>query len=42
MIGINQTTVAAFAMLIIVAIIGGFEDIGWEVLASIRKAQFGL
>ncbi len=41
MIGINQTTMAAFAMLIIAAIIGGFEDIGWEVLASMRKAQFG-
>ncbi len=27
--------------MIIAAIIGGFEDIGWEVLSSMRKAEFG-
>jgi glycine betaine/proline transport system permease protein len=32
---------AAFSMVIIASIIGGFEDIGWEVLASMRKAEFG-
>lgn len=40
-LGINQTTMAAFAMIIIAAIIGGFDDIGWEVLSSIRRADFG-
>ena len=41
MIGVNQTTMAALSMVIIAAIIGGFEDIGWEVLSTMRKAQFG-
>lgn len=41
MIGLNQTTMAALAMVIIAAIIGGFDDIGWEVLSTMRKAQFG-
>ena len=41
LIGINQTTMAALSMVIIGAIIGGFEDIGWEVLSSMRKAELG-
>ena len=41
LMGVNQTTMAALSMIIIAAIIGGFEDIGWEVLSSMRKAQFG-
>jgi len=41
MVGVNQTTMAALSMVIIAAIIGGFGDIGWEVLSSMRKAQFG-
>ncbi len=41
MIGVNQTTMAALSMVIIAAIIGGSADIGWEVLSSMRKAQFG-
>ncbi|MFK7754399.1 MAG: ABC transporter permease subunit [Sedimentitalea sp.] len=41
LIGVNQTTMAALSMVIIAAIIGGFEDIGWEVLSGMRKAQFG-
>ena len=41
MIGVNQTTMAALSMVIIAAIIGGFDDIGWEVLSTMRKAQFG-
>lgn len=41
MIGVNQTTMAALSMVIIAAIIGGFGDIGWEVLSTMRKAQFG-
>lgn len=40
-IGLNQTTMSAFSMVIIAAIIGGFQDIGWEVLSTMRKAQFG-
>lgn len=41
LLGVNQTTMAALSMVIIAAIIGGFEDIGWEVLSGMRKAQFG-
>lgn len=41
LVGFNQTTMAALSMVIIDAIIGGFEDIGWEVLSSMRKAEFG-
>ena len=40
-IGLNQTIMAALSMVIIAAVIGGFDDIGWEVLASMRKARFG-
>lgn len=41
LLGINQTTMAAFSMVIIASIIGGTSDIGWEVLSTMRKAQFG-
>ncbi|MFZ1467854.1 MAG: ABC transporter permease subunit [Paracoccaceae bacterium] len=41
LIGVNQTTMATLSMVIIAAIIGGFDDIGWAVLSSMRKAQFG-
>jgi len=41
MVGINQATMAALSMVIIAAIIGGFGDIGWEVLSRMRKAQAG-
>jgi len=41
LVGLNQTTMAALSMVIIAAIIGGFQDIGWEVLSSMRKAEFG-
>lgn len=41
MVGVNQTIMAALSMVIIAAIIGGFGDIGWEVLSTMRKAQFG-
>lgn len=41
MLGINQTTMAAFSMVIIASIIGGASDIGWEVLSAMRKARFG-
>lgn len=41
MIGVNQSLMAALSMVIIAAVIGGFNDIGWEVLLTMRKAQFG-
>jgi glycine betaine/proline transport system permease protein len=41
LVGINQTTMAAFSMVIVASIIGGFEDIGWAVLDAMRKAEFG-
>jgi glycine betaine/proline transport system permease protein len=41
LVGINQTTMAALSMVIIDAIIGGFDDIGWVVLSSMRKAELG-
>lgn len=41
LIGINQTTMASLSMVIIASIIGGTADIGWEVLSTMRKAQFG-
>ena len=41
LLGVNQTTMAAFSMVIIASIIGGTSDIGWEVLSKMRKAQFG-
>lgn len=41
LVGVNQTTMAALSMVIIAAIIGGFDDIGWAVLSTMRKAQFG-
>ena len=39
--GVNQTTMASFSMVIMAAIIGGFNDVGWEVLSAMRKADFG-
>ncbi|NNE22336.1 MAG: ABC transporter permease subunit [Rhizobiales bacterium] len=41
LLGVNQTTMAAFSMVIIASIIGGTADIGWEVIQSVRKARFG-
>lgn len=41
MVGLNQAIMATLSMVIIAAIIGGFDDIGWEVLSTMRKAQFG-
>ncbi|MEO3386672.1 ABC transporter permease subunit [Mesorhizobium sp. CAU 1741] len=41
LVGVNQTTMATLSMVIIAAIIGGFDDIGWAVLSAMRKAQFG-
>jgi len=41
MMGVNQTIMAGLNMVIIAAIIGGYADIGWEVLNTMRKAEFG-
>lgn len=41
MVGVNQSLMAALSMVIIAAVIGGFDDIGWEVLLTMRKAWFG-
>jgi len=41
MIGVNQSIMAALSMVIIAAVIGGFNDIGWEVLLTMRRAAFG-
>lgn len=41
MVGVNQTIMASLSMVIIASIIGGSDDIGWEVLSTMRKAQFG-
>ena len=41
MLGINQATMASLSMVIISSVIGGTADLGWEVLSTIRKAQFG-
>jgi len=41
MVGVNQTIMAALSMVIVAAVIGGFNDIGWELLSTLRKAQFG-
>jgi glycine betaine/proline transport system permease protein len=41
LIGLNQTIMAVLSMVVFAAIIGGFEDIGWEVLRNMRRAQFG-
>lgn len=41
MVGLNQCLMASLSMVIIAAVIGGFDDIGWEVLLTMRKADFG-
>jgi len=40
-LGLNQTIMAALSMVIIASVVGGFADIGWEVLNSMRKALLG-
>ena len=41
LLGVNQTTMASLSMVVVASIIGGTNDIGWEVLSTMRKAQFG-
>src|SRR5262249_38301200 len=40
LVGINQATMYAFSIVIIASFIGGSDDIGWEVLSSMRRAAF--
>ena len=41
LLGVNQTTMAALSMIIVASILGGSADIGWRLLSSLRKAEFG-
>ena len=41
LLGLNQTIMAAFALVVFAAIVGGSLDIGYEVLLRLRKSQFG-
>ena len=40
-VGMNQTIMTTLSMVILAAIVGGYNDIGWEVLSTVRKSQFG-
>ena len=42
LLGVNQSMMASFSMIIIASIIGGTSDIGWEVITYLRKADFGV
>ena len=41
LLGLNQTILAAFALVVFAALVGGNDDIGYEVLRRLRKSQFG-
>jgi len=41
LLGLNQSIMAAFAMVVFASIVGGTADIGYEVLLRLRKSQFG-
>lgn len=41
MIGLNQTILATLSMVVIAAVLGSGEDLGWEVLDKMRRAEFG-
>ncbi len=40
-VGINQAILAAFSMVIIASVIGGFNDIGWAVSGNYRRQALG-
>ena len=40
-LGINQTILATLSMVVVAAVLGSGEDLGWEVLATMRQAKFG-
>ncbi len=41
MMGVNQTILATFAMVVIAAVLGSGDDLGWAVLYTMRRAEFG-
>jgi len=41
LLGVNQTIMAVLSMVVIASILGGLQDIGWEVYSTMKKAQFG-
>jgi glycine betaine/proline transport system permease protein len=41
MLGVNQTILATLSMVVIAAVLGSGEDLGWEVLYTMRQAKFG-
>ncbi len=41
LLGVNQSTMASLSMVIFASVIGGTNDIGWEVLSTMRRADFG-
>ena len=41
LLGVNQSIMAAFTLVVFTAIVGGTADIGYEVLWRLRKSQFG-
>ena len=40
-VGFNQSVLAAFSMVIVASVIGGFNDIGWEVSGNFRNQALG-
>ena len=41
LLGVNQAVMAVLSMVVIAAILGGLQDIGWAVFNAMKKAQFG-
>jgi glycine betaine/proline transport system permease protein len=41
LIGINQAIMTTLSMVILAAIVGGYDDIGWQLLSTLRKSLFG-
>ncbi|MCK0104430.1 ABC transporter permease subunit [Pseudohalocynthiibacter sp. F2068] len=41
MIGVNQSILATLSMVVIAAVLGSGEDLGWDVLDKMRRAEFG-
>jgi len=41
MVGVNQTIMATLSVAVLASVLGGYPDIGWVVLATMKKAQFG-
>ena len=41
MVGVNQSILATLSMVVIAAVLGSGEDLGWDVLDKMRRAEFG-